>query len=586
MESLVNIKDHKTGRLFDPWGHLGPKRRKLLDESWAGLFRKEILPDLPVDKMAPFFDAGLGRPTKELYTVQGVLILQQMHDLSDEETVQQLAFSLQWHYALDIASDSDNAAYICPKTLWNMRQVVTDHGLDTVLFNHTTDKLAKVFKVDTAKPRLDSVHIKSNMRRLGRLGILVRTIHKFLINLKRHHAELFATIEPDLVDRYFTEKSLGCFSLVKPSNSQRTLAAVGADLGRLAQLFQDHPEIAAMHSYQLLARVLHEQCTVKAGPAGDPPEISLKAPREIAADSLQNPADPDAGYDGHKGQGYQVQVMETYCVAEDEKIRSQTLNLITQVEVQPAHESDAHALIPALKSTQERGLGPEEVLADALYGGDDNCQAAAALGVELVSPTMGKAPAHAVSLADFTFSENHRIVACPQGQVPVKVTSKKKRYCAAFNSELCLNCSIRDGCPVKPGKKAHYLHYDDKTLRLARRRAQEPTPAFKERYRYRSGIEGAMPEYATRTGVKRLRVRGKPAVGFCARLKAIGVNIYRATAVRQALTRANRASEGGKPALAALFLFFKEQFAALGRLGKDSFAPDSYRYQNELKMAA
>jgi hypothetical protein len=131
---MVNIKDHKTGRLFDPWGHLGPKRRKLLDESWAGLFRKEILPDLPVDKMAPFFDAGLGRPTKELYTVQGVLILQQMHDLSDEETVQQLAFSLQWHYALDIASDSDNAAYICPKTLWNMRQVVTDHGLDTVLY--------------------------------------------------------------------------------------------------------------------------------------------------------------------------------------------------------------------------------------------------------------------------------------------------------------------------------------------------------------------------------------------------------------------------------------------------------------------
>jgi hypothetical protein len=34
---------------------------------------------------------------------------------------------------------------------------------------------------------------------------------------------------------------------------------VGADLGRLAQLFQDHPEIAAMHSYQLLARVLKER---------------------------------------------------------------------------------------------------------------------------------------------------------------------------------------------------------------------------------------------------------------------------------------------------------------------------------------
>ena len=33
-------------------------------------------------------------------------------------------------------------------------------------------------------------------------------------------------------------------------------------------------------------------------------------PKEIASSSLQNHSDPDAGYDAHKGQGYQVQVME------------------------------------------------------------------------------------------------------------------------------------------------------------------------------------------------------------------------------------------------------------------------------------
>jgi predicted metalloenzyme YecM len=43
--------------------------------------------------------------------------------------------------------------------------------LDVELFNQTTETLAKAFHVDTTRQRLDSVHIRSNMRRLGRIGI-------------------------------------------------------------------------------------------------------------------------------------------------------------------------------------------------------------------------------------------------------------------------------------------------------------------------------------------------------------------------------------------------------------------------------
>jgi len=57
--------------------------------------------------------------------------------------------------------------------------------LDATLFDRITDKLAKVFKVDTDSQRIDSVHIKSNMRSLGRIGIFASTISKFLVNLKR-----------------------------------------------------------------------------------------------------------------------------------------------------------------------------------------------------------------------------------------------------------------------------------------------------------------------------------------------------------------------------------------------------------------
>jgi hypothetical protein len=40
-------KDNKTFDMFDNFEHLGPKRRGLLDSTWAKLFRDEILHNLP-----------------------------------------------------------------------------------------------------------------------------------------------------------------------------------------------------------------------------------------------------------------------------------------------------------------------------------------------------------------------------------------------------------------------------------------------------------------------------------------------------------------------------------------------------------
>ncbi|MBW1732476.1 MAG: transposase [Deltaproteobacteria bacterium] len=151
---MIHIKNHKQRDLFDPWSFLSPKRRQLLDESWAGLFREHLLCELPVDKVASFFTEDFGRLTKELHTALGVLVLQQAHGLTDEETVNQLAFNIQWHYALNITEESDSAKYMCTNTLWNMRRIVIDNELDGTIFDHITDKLARVFNVDTEKQRI------------------------------------------------------------------------------------------------------------------------------------------------------------------------------------------------------------------------------------------------------------------------------------------------------------------------------------------------------------------------------------------------------------------------------------------------
>ena len=70
--------------IFDPWDFLTPKRRRMLDTGWPGLFREHILPTIPVDKVSRYFDETFGRPTKELYAVLGALVLQQSFDLTDD----------------------------------------------------------------------------------------------------------------------------------------------------------------------------------------------------------------------------------------------------------------------------------------------------------------------------------------------------------------------------------------------------------------------------------------------------------------------------------------------------------------------
>lgn len=528
---MINVKDHKTGYLFDPWEFLGKKRRKLMDKSWAGLFREKILCELPVGEFAELFSEEYGRPTKELYAVLGALILQQMLDLSDDETIEQFAFNLQWHYALDITSTNEGEAYMCPRTLWGMRDMVIGEGLDGVLFNTVTEVLARGFDVDTSKQRIDSVHIRSNMRRLGRIRIFAQTINKFLVNLKRRHKELFDALPEEMVHTYMGDKAISAFSLVKPSVAGKTLEMLSKDLFNLGQRFSDNKEVRSMSSYSLILRVLEEQCVITKDPNGKPLEVAVKTAKKVPSDSLQNPSDADATYDGHKGQGYQVQVMETYT----ENKAETTLNLITHVEVEGAHKSDAHALIPAIESAQDRDLGPQEVLADSLYGSDANQMKAREMGVDLVSPCMGSSLNGSLSLGDFECNNHGRITKCPAGHAPVFHKTKKDRHSVGFALDVCATCPHRSYCPVQKGKKNYYLRYTTKAIRIDRRRKAEHSDEFINKYRYRAGVEATMSEYNTRTGVKRLRVRGMKAVRYCATLKAIGVNIFRATAVRKAL---------------------------------------------------
>lgn len=107
--------------------------------------------------------------------------------------------------------------------------------------------------------------------------------------------------------------------------------------------------------------------------------------------------------------------------------------------------------------------------------------------------------------------------------------------------------------PSSPSKFHVKPHNDDAG-------AQGADPEFKDKYRWRAGIEATMSEYDRITGVKRLRVRSFPAVRYCAKLKAIGVKLFRATAVRNARKgQERRPPQPGDSLLYRLILLVKEQ---------------------------
>ncbi len=395
---MFHVKNHKQLYIFDPWSHLGPKRRKTLDGSWAGLFREKILATLPVESLRKNYHDFLGRKTKELYSMIGLMILQQMHDLTDDEAIDQFCYNIKWHYALDITCPDDASSYTCHKSLWTMRDILTKSGLHQELFKSTTALLIKEFEVDLKNQRIDSVHIQSNMRHLGRIGIFVKTIKKFLSNLRRHHRSLFDQLDTTLTTRYLVKKEESIFAMVKPSESGKTLDQLAQDVFDLTQRFAGIERVNNMSTFKMLIRLFKEQCLVEDSVDSSENKVVAKQNKDISSDSLQNPSDPDAGFSGHKGKGYQVQVAENYTDTQNE------LRLVTHIAVESADQHDANALLPALEDLHERGIAPDIMLADTLYGGDTNCEKALAdYGTQIIAPVM-RGNQKKLSLCSFTLN--------------------------------------------------------------------------------------------------------------------------------------------------------------------------------------
>jgi hypothetical protein len=243
---------------------------------------------------------------------------------------------------------------------------------------------------------------------------------------------------------------------------------------------------------------------------------------------IQNPSDPDATLDGRKGAGYKVQLSET-CSPDNE------VQLIVGAIPQTAAEPDAHSVEPMVEALEEDGATPEELLADGAYGSDENVQACAGRGVDLVSPASAgvskDSDPKANRLAEFELDpETGEVRRCPAGHAPLHSSydGKKRKFHVSMAGEVCESCAHRESCPVERHRKRYVAHFTGKRWRLGVRRRYEQTEEFRDRYRDRAGIESTNSGLKRRVGLGRLRVRGAPRVFHGIRMKCAGWNILRA----------------------------------------------------------
>ena len=479
-ETLFNLEEVA-------WWHrqLSANAVRRLQEGWQGVFQRSILKLLeePAEALGQDFDEELGRPSKELFAMSGLLLIAEFQDWTIEEAAEQWTFNAGVQYALNLKRDRQ---YLCPRTLDNYRRLVREKVDVQEIFLRVTTALIEELELDIRKQRVDSTHVLSAMAQMGRLQLLSVAMKRFLGELQKKDRRLHGEVPGALRERYEpAESRLFGMGTKAPLPKEEALAQVAADLAWVVDHFAGQ-SCGRWRSYQALERLLAEHCERK--------EDRTVVVRKQSADAqggnarcLQNPSDSGAGFSGHKGPGYQVQLGQML-PPRDENGEREGPGLLTACVPQSAAVRDDTGLRQVLAQQKAAGLLPELMTADTIYGSDRNVQECAGLGVKLVSPVGGAEP-------------------------------------------------------KKDGPAKHRCTIQERALkaRLAQRRAEQQTPEWRKEYAARSGIEGVNRALDATTGCKQLRVRGERAVTVAVSLKATGWNIMAAAKIRTSRNRKDKA---------------------------------------------
>jgi len=225
--------------------------------------------------------------------------------------------------------------------------------------------------------------------------------------------------------------------------------------------------------------------------------------------------------------GYKVHLTET--CGEDEAV-----HLIVQAEISAATEQDVEETMPLLRDLQARDLVPEVRLVVSSYVSGQVLAKHAELGIELVGPLKqegGWQHETGYGVSAFQVDWHKQQVRCPQGHLsqnwcPGRHNHGEEVIWVRFSALTCQGCVVKELCTKREKNKGRILTLSPQPIHegRSRRRAEQGTPAFQQRYALRAGIEGSLSEGIRSHGLRRARYRGQPKTQLQAQAMAAAIN--------------------------------------------------------------
>lgn len=472
-----------------------------------------------------------GQPAYAPWRLALVTVLQYTENLTDRQATNAVRERLDWKYALGLQLSDPGFDF---SLLSGFRTRLIEHQAQTRLL----DRLLEVCRQhgwlkEGGKQRTDSTQVLARVRSLSNLECVGESLRAALDDLASLVPDwLVQQVSPDWFDRY--SHRVENYRLPK-SESQRTALAtqIGADgLRLLAALDRlDAPKAGnELESVQVLRRVWKQYYEVVGGKA------KWRAGPVAEEGVIRSPYDAEA-QTGKKREtvwlGYKVHLTETCAPSGPERAP----NLIVQVQTTVAPVPDGEMTAPIQAALADAHLKPEEQLVDSGYVDGEHLAESQQRGIRLVGPTMPDSSWQAKAdkgfdLAHFSIDWEKQQATCPQGQVSARFSQAGERVEIVFGKETCANCPVRADC-TRSQTTGRVLHARPQAAHeaLQQQRQVEQTPAFRQTYALRAGIESTFSQGARAMGLRRSRYDGLIRTHVQQILTAVAINLVRIDAV-------------------------------------------------------
>ena len=463
----------------DSYSRLTDRNKRMLDRSWAKPFGDMVFPAIDESRFACLYSDVASRPNTPVNVIVGALILKEYFSLTDDGVVHALMFDVRWRYALHTTSFAEQP--LSDKTLSRFRRRLLDHEEATGedLLKQCVTELASVIAdamgIDGSVRRMDSTMIESNVRDLSRAEL----IYECLANACRLLAKRLGDSCPDRFAAYADRNHRNRFFFHdKDSTYEKRLETLFTDAESLVR--EHSADLVGSEQLALLERCMIEQTVVEGGKR----RLREKEDGFKGSSMLQSPYDPTATYRekaGKKHHGY---------VANLEESCGKNGTVVTNYDYRQNNYSDSKFLKDFIADC-ESVEGGAKLVTDGGYDGEENVEAAAEKGIELITTDLlGKDPNDV--LADFEWSEDgRRLLSCAGGFAPYRCTHNEKsgQVTAKIDSYHCEGCPFAGECPAKRKGITATIVASRKSTRRARHKRRIGSKEFNKYYRLRNGAE-------------------------------------------------------------------------------------------------